>query len=148
MNCLGCLSVYLAESIPYSFHSWKADKWVAPSSVSDSLSFVLVFLAWNEMISYLHYRNRWDAQNATIPVFTATRWLPSLSSCATLIYGDCIFQAVMYHYMSPCIMVHTAIFPGITISGCVWKEVLVRETQDLDCLSIKIHELKGQILFS
>lgn len=83
------------------------------------------------MISSLHYLNRWDAQNATIPVFTTTRWLPSLFSCTTLylwglhIPGCHVAQHVSY------IILHTAIFPGITIPRCTWKEVQVREAQDL-----------------
>lgn len=44
MNCHGCLSVHLAESIPYSFYSWEG-RYIAPSSLSNNFSFVFAFLA-------------------------------------------------------------------------------------------------------
>lgn len=81
------------------------------------------------------------------PVFTATKWLPSLPPCTTLyLWGLHIPGSNGPLHVSN-IISHTAVFPGITITGCVWKEIPMGEVQDLDCFKIKLHELKEQITF-
>lgn len=82
------------------------------------------------------------------PLFTATRWLPSLPPCTTLyLWGLHITGSNGPLHVSN-IILHTAVFPGITITGCVWKEIPMGEVQDLHCFKIKLHELKEQMTFS